>query len=317
MPHCPRRARDDRTVLGVRRAGRRQFERDAAAAGSRQHGTTGHAGPAVGADGNPGRQHAGRDHDASWPRIRRNWRPTTRTRRRSRRGSSLRSSGNDATTGAGVRDARPQPDRVRLGTRRATSSTRRSRAPTAWGAPTCAEPTGNTVQCSWLQTDAAPSLLLVMEGADWRVSHPVFNRAGEPASVGTGCIVGSSNVNFRGGPSTSWPRFAQINPGTCSVTVFDADRGRSGRGRRLALRRVRRPARVDRRPRHPDVLHGRFELAQPRRGNMLRAVGVRRRTAAIVVAAGLTLSRHHHGRAADDDVPKRQPVAGVGRARLV
>jgi uncharacterized protein YraI len=29
-------------------------------------------------------------------------------------------------------------------------------------------------------------------------------------------------VNFRGGPGTSWPRFAQISPGTCSVTVFDA-----------------------------------------------------------------------------------------------
>ena len=92
----------------------------------------------------------------------------------------------------------------------------------AWGAPTCAEPTGNTAQCSWLQTDAAPSLLLVLDGTDWRVSHPVFSRAGEPANVGTGCIIGSNNVNFRGGPGTSWPRFARLNPGSCSVTMFDA-----------------------------------------------------------------------------------------------
>ena len=92
----------------------------------------------------------------------------------------------------------------------------------AWGTPTCAEPSGSTVQCSWLQTDAAPTLQLVMDGTDWRVSHPVFSRGGEPTSVGTGCVVGSSNVNFRGGPGTSWPRFAQINPGACSVTVFDA-----------------------------------------------------------------------------------------------
>jgi len=92
----------------------------------------------------------------------------------------------------------------------------------AWGTPTCAEPSGSIVQCSWLQTDAAPTLQLVMEGTNWRVSHPVFTRAGEPAAVGSGCIVGSSNVNFRGGPGTSWPRFAQINPGACSVTLFDA-----------------------------------------------------------------------------------------------
>ena len=91
----------------------------------------------------------------------------------------------------------------------------------SWGAPTCAEPAGSTVQCSWLQTDAAPTLLLLKDGDTWRVSHPVFTRAGEPAAVGSGCIVGSDHVNFRGGPGTSWPRFAQINPGTCG-TVFDA-----------------------------------------------------------------------------------------------
>lgn len=92
----------------------------------------------------------------------------------------------------------------------------------SWGSPTCAEPSGATVRCSWLQTDAAPTLLLVQDGSEWRVSHPVFTRPGEPQPGGTGCVVGTSNVNFRGGPGTNWPRFTQINPGSCAVTVFDA-----------------------------------------------------------------------------------------------
>ena len=130
-------------------------------------------------------------------------------------------SGNDATTGLALEMPERNPT-VFDWARAAYQQYTQVAGAAAWGAPTCGEPSGSTVQCSWLQTDAAPSLVLVMEGADWRVSHPVFNLAGEPASVGTGCVVGSSNVNFRGGPSTGWPRFAQINPGACSVTVFDA-----------------------------------------------------------------------------------------------
>lgn len=129
--------------------------------------------------------------------------------------------GDDATTGAPLE----MPDRspsVFEWARGAFEQYTQVAGADAWGAPTCAEPTGNTTQCSWLQTDAAPSLLLVLDGSDWRVSHPVFNRTGEPANVGAGCIIGSENVNFRGGPGTSWPRFARINPGTCSVTMFDA-----------------------------------------------------------------------------------------------
>jgi hypothetical protein len=91
----------------------------------------------------------------------------------------------------------------------------------SWGTPTCGDPAGTVVQCAWLQTDAAPTLQLVKEGETWRVSHPVFARA-EPAPAGTGCVVGNDNVNFRGGPGTSWPRFTQIPPGSCNVTVFDA-----------------------------------------------------------------------------------------------
>lgn len=92
----------------------------------------------------------------------------------------------------------------------------------SWGAPTCAEPDEATVRCSWLQTDAAPTLVLVQDGSAWRVSHPAFSIGdGQPGSAGTGCIVGSSSVNFRGGPGTSWPRFTQIDPGTCSISVFD------------------------------------------------------------------------------------------------
>lgn len=91
----------------------------------------------------------------------------------------------------------------------------------SWGAPTCSEPAGATVSCAWLNTDAAPTLLLVQEGDTWRVSHPVFTLAAEPGAAGTGCVVGNDNVNFRGGPGTSWPRFTQIPPSTCQITVFD------------------------------------------------------------------------------------------------
>lgn len=92
----------------------------------------------------------------------------------------------------------------------------------SWGDPTCSEPGGATVSCSWLTTDAAPTLMLVQEGSNWRVSHPVFTLAGEPAAAGSGCVVGGDSVNFRGGPGTSWPRFTQLAPNTCQVTVFDA-----------------------------------------------------------------------------------------------
>lgn len=91
----------------------------------------------------------------------------------------------------------------------------------SWGDPTCSEPAGTVVSCAWLNTDAAPTLVLVQDGSNWRVSHPSFTLAGEPAAAGTGSVVGSVTVNFRGGPGTSWPRFTQIPPGTGSVTVFD------------------------------------------------------------------------------------------------
>ena len=92
----------------------------------------------------------------------------------------------------------------------------------SWGDPTCSEPAGGAAACSWLNTDAAPTLVLVQEGPNWRVSHPAFTLAGDPAVAATGRIVGSDTVNFRGGPGTSWPRFTQLPPGTGSVTVFDA-----------------------------------------------------------------------------------------------
>ena len=92
----------------------------------------------------------------------------------------------------------------------------------SWGDPICSEPAGGAVSCAWLNTDAAPTLLLVQDGSNWRISHPAFTLAGEPGVVGTGSIVGNDAVNFRGGPGTSWPRFTQVPPGTPSVTVFDA-----------------------------------------------------------------------------------------------
>ena len=92
----------------------------------------------------------------------------------------------------------------------------------AWGEPTCADPAGPTIACSWLQTETPPTLILVQQNSNWLVSHPLFNVAAPPQAAGTGCIVGSANVNVRGGPGTNWPRFDQIAPGTCSVPILDA-----------------------------------------------------------------------------------------------
>jgi hypothetical protein len=129
--------------------------------------------------------------------------------------------GNDAATAAGLEmpDRRPTVFDWALGAFQQYTGVAGA---SAWGSPACNEPSGGTVQCSWLQIDAAPTLQLVQDGNAWRVSHPVFTRPGEPTAAGSGCIVGSDNVNFRGGPGTSWPRFAQINPGSCAITVFDA-----------------------------------------------------------------------------------------------
>jgi hypothetical protein len=92
----------------------------------------------------------------------------------------------------------------------------------AWGEPTCADPTGPTIVCSWLQTETPPTLILVQQDGNWLVSHPMFNVAAAPQNAGAGCIVGSASVNVRGGPGTNWPRFDQIAPGTCSVPILDA-----------------------------------------------------------------------------------------------
>lgn len=92
----------------------------------------------------------------------------------------------------------------------------------AWGAPTCAAPSATTATCTWMQNDPGTSLVLVSDGTSWRVSHPLSVPAsGAPASVGQACIVGDKGVNFRGGPGTGWPRFAQLPPGTC-MSVLDA-----------------------------------------------------------------------------------------------
>jgi hypothetical protein len=105
----------------------------------------------------------------------------------------------------------------------------------AWGEPTCADPAGPTISCSWLQTDAPPTLILVQQDGNWLVSHPMFNVAAAPQPAGTGCIAGSANVNVRGGPGTNWPRFAQVSPGTCSVPIFDAVQTDAGNGDRWRM----------------------------------------------------------------------------------
>jgi hypothetical protein len=128
--------------------------------------------------------------------------------------------GNDPTTGSALEMPERNPT-VFVWARGAYEQYTQVAGAAAWGTPTCGESSGSTVQCSWLQTDAPPALVLVLEGSDWRVSHPAFTRSGEPTPAGRGCVVGSSSVNVRGGPGPGWPRFTQIKPGTCSITLFD------------------------------------------------------------------------------------------------
>jgi hypothetical protein len=104
----------------------------------------------------------------------------------------------------------------------------------AWGEPTCADPAGPTISCSWLQTEAPPTLILVQQDGNWLVSHPMFNAAA-PQPAGSGCIAGSANVNVRGGPGTHWPRFGQLAPGTCSVPILDAVHTDAGNGDRWRM----------------------------------------------------------------------------------
>ena len=97
-----------------------------------------------------------------------------------------------------------------------------------WGQPTCADPVGTapapiTSTCTWLSTPDAPTLVLVQDGGTWQVSHAALTPSGaEPPVLGTGCILGNDNVNFRGGPGQDWPRFSRIPIHSCDVTVFDA-----------------------------------------------------------------------------------------------
>ena len=98
-----------------------------------------------------------------------------------------------------------------------------------WGQPTCADPSGTapapvTATCTWLSTPDAPSLVLLQAGANWQVSHAALTPGGAaaPAALGSGCILGGDNVNFRGGPGQDWTKFGQIPIHSCDVTVFDA-----------------------------------------------------------------------------------------------
>jgi hypothetical protein len=104
-----------------------------------------------------------------------------------------------------------------------------------WGEPTCSDPAGPTISCSWLQTEAPPTLILVQQDGNWLVSHAFFNVAPAPQPAGSGCIAGSANVNVRGGPGTDWPRFDQLAPGTCSVPVFDSVHTDSSNGDRWRM----------------------------------------------------------------------------------
>lgn len=128
---------------------------------------------------------------------------------------------NNATAAAALQadGADPDPFTWALGTYESTVSVAGAEA---WGAPVCAAPTGTTTTCTWMQNDPGTALVLVSDATTWKVSHPLSVPAsGLPASVGQACIVGDAAVNFRGGPGKGWPRFTQLQPGTC-VSVLDA-----------------------------------------------------------------------------------------------
>lgn len=93
---------------------------------------------------------------------------------------------------------------------------------TAWGSPSCGEPAGATVGCTWLLNDQTTSLVLTQSNGTWRVSHPLTTPTGDPAALGERCIIGDVPINMRGGPAKLWPKFASLSPDRCDIATFDA-----------------------------------------------------------------------------------------------
>jgi len=126
----------------------------------------------------------------------------------------------DTATGDPLRIADRDPDVFTWATD-TYSSTVAVAGDAAWGAPACGEPAGSVVTCTWLANDPTTSLVLTLDGAAWKVSHPLLVPAGDGvAPTGTACVVGDSDVRLRGGPGTNWPRFDMVPARTCGVDIF-------------------------------------------------------------------------------------------------
>jgi hypothetical protein len=91
----------------------------------------------------------------------------------------------------------------------------------AWGRPQCSPAARGTVTCTWLANDPTTSLVLVDDGGEWRVSHPLLAPPGDPPEVSSACVAGDDPVRVRAGPGTDWPYFQVLQPRTCDVTMLD------------------------------------------------------------------------------------------------
>jgi hypothetical protein len=126
----------------------------------------------------------------------------------------------DAATADALRIADRDPD-VFQWAQQMHDSTVAVAGDAAWGGPACPEPAGNLVSCTWLVNDPTTSLVLVQDGATWKVSHPLMVPADDGVDgVGTACVVGDRSVRLRGGPGTNWPRFEELAPNTCGITLY-------------------------------------------------------------------------------------------------
>lgn len=103
--------------------------------------------------------------------------------------------------------------------------------PDSWGSPSCAV-AGDTpfAACTWLAGNDEYALVLERDDTRWAVSHPRQGivTADTPVLTNDACIAGDDPVNFRGGPGRSWPRFTQLQPGTCRIRAYEVTQSVDG-----------------------------------------------------------------------------------------
>ena len=185
----------------------------------------------------------------------------------------------------------------------------------AWGEPTCEDPAGPTIACSWLQTETPPTLILVQQDGNWVVSHPLFNVAAAPQVAGERL---HRRVGQRQRPRRSRHELAAVRPDR-PRDVLGADPRRRPHRRRqrrpLAPDRGERAAGLDHRAcdRHVRVTAfpgnarcvGSFRRVQRSRRRWLTPLAVTMALAAGVGGSG----RRRRGRA------QAPPAAACGSAR--